>query len=539
MLYEEYILNHIPDVLTQMDRDIHSKTYGSFDRGYWHLKLHDFSSAILQQSALTLALVYTTDFEGNMYFDEPSIREWAIAGLRYMGQIQLSDGSFNEYYPNEHGFPPTAFNLFAGCYTYAILDLDDAEIRAILSKSAIWLCHNEEYSAYNQEVAALAGLMLYYSLFKDDRVIQAVNNKINVLTAAYCEEGWFPEQGGVDIGYLSVALDMLSEYCAVDDNPWASEKIIRIIDFISCFVHPDGTTGGEYCSRNTTYFMPAGFENAIRMGLDNRGTAERILRRVYYNKQMGCDHMLAVDERYNTHYVLHSYLRALRYRIDNCGMDRSISDEGPFWGTRVYDKAGLAVISRPDRYMVISAVKGGVIKVYINGREVLCDCGYRIPIDQGITAATNWIGSGTSYRMSESVIESEGCFYRVKQKVQTPLYMLGLRALGVILGKKLNTLIKGFTINQKSSFNAGFYRMIKIADDSIVIDDRIDNPDGFRILESSNISLRLVASGKFFSKTDLLRHKYDDYGNAVHMHRVRNVDLADGSITTEVDYGTK
>lgn len=67
-MYQAFILKTVPKVLSQIDRDKNSRTYGCCDRNYWHLKTRDFSSAILQQSGLSLALLYLNNFEGNLYY---------------------------------------------------------------------------------------------------------------------------------------------------------------------------------------------------------------------------------------------------------------------------------------------------------------------------------------------------------------------------------------------------------------------------------------------------------------------------------------
>ena len=56
-IYSGFIKENISRVLTQVDRDCDSKTYGCCDRNYWHLKIRDFPSAILQQTCLTMALM--------------------------------------------------------------------------------------------------------------------------------------------------------------------------------------------------------------------------------------------------------------------------------------------------------------------------------------------------------------------------------------------------------------------------------------------------------------------------------------------------
>src|SRR3990167_3348345 len=48
--------NLLPRILTQVCRDPSSSCYGSFDRDWWHYKIRDFSSIILQQAGYTLYL---------------------------------------------------------------------------------------------------------------------------------------------------------------------------------------------------------------------------------------------------------------------------------------------------------------------------------------------------------------------------------------------------------------------------------------------------------------------------------------------------
>ena len=44
----------LPRILTQVCRDKFSPLYGSFDRNWWHYKIRDFSSIILQQGGYSL-----------------------------------------------------------------------------------------------------------------------------------------------------------------------------------------------------------------------------------------------------------------------------------------------------------------------------------------------------------------------------------------------------------------------------------------------------------------------------------------------------
>ena len=94
-LYADFILKNAPRVITQIDKDSDSSTYGSCDRNHWHLKIRDFDSAILQQTGLVLALLHQIAFPGNIYYGNENVKKWAIASAQYWAKIQLKDGSYN------------------------------------------------------------------------------------------------------------------------------------------------------------------------------------------------------------------------------------------------------------------------------------------------------------------------------------------------------------------------------------------------------------------------------------------------------------
>src|SRR5882724_7800684 len=95
-IYAVKAISQVPRLLSQLDRNPFSSTYGSFDRSYWHDKSSDFSNADAQLGAHTLALLYQHDFPENPYKGQPWIKEWAIASLVFWAGLQHSDGTFDE-----------------------------------------------------------------------------------------------------------------------------------------------------------------------------------------------------------------------------------------------------------------------------------------------------------------------------------------------------------------------------------------------------------------------------------------------------------
>ena len=90
-LFAREALALIPQLLTLQDRNPHSPTYGCFDRNYWHYKIIDFPSGMAGEFVWPLALAYSLDIPCNTYFQQPALRQWIEAGLRYAARSAHSD----------------------------------------------------------------------------------------------------------------------------------------------------------------------------------------------------------------------------------------------------------------------------------------------------------------------------------------------------------------------------------------------------------------------------------------------------------------
>ena len=502
--YIDFILNNTPRIITQIDRDFDSITFGSCDRNYWHLKIRDFSSAILQQSALTLAVLHKKNFPGNIYYNNKNILTWVKGILNYWRKIQLNDGSFNEYYPNEHAFPPTAFSLFTVAETYKRLNLNDRNLLESMNKASKFLIKNYESQAYNQEIASITGLYSYYSIKKESWILKGLNEKLDRVLMAQSKEGWFPEYGGADLGYLSVSFDMLAEYYWLSKDEKVKKPLEKLLKFISYFCHPDRTYGGEYGSRDTIYLLPNGLETMIRMG----STTAISVKQHIFNNQAHKNYHNSIDDRYFSHYVLHSYARAIEKEIVTKKIKKQDIPLLPCQTEhlKLFNKAGLLTFKRRDIYGIISLKKGGVIKLFKGDKEIFSDYGYRYLKNNSI-ALTNWLDNSYNFNLENLYqIEIKGYFNLIKQQTSSPLKHFLLRTLSVIIGKSLIKILKNKLIFINSHTSTYFVRNIKIEDNKIIINDEIYPKKTIKKLHSSPIySLRHVASGKFFHASELLK----------------------------------
>ena len=77
----------VPRIMSNLDRDSNSPTYGCFDRNFWHYKIRDFPSMILQQSCRTLAILYKSDYPGNIYYKKKRVKKWALAAVDFWANL--------------------------------------------------------------------------------------------------------------------------------------------------------------------------------------------------------------------------------------------------------------------------------------------------------------------------------------------------------------------------------------------------------------------------------------------------------------------
>ena len=80
------------------------------------------------------------------------------------------------------------------------------------------------------------------------------------ILAHQSSEGWYDEYGGADPGYQTHGSFYLARLQELAPQPRLAESLARAVAFQALFIHPDGSLGGEYTSRNTQTYYPAAFE---------------------------------------------------------------------------------------------------------------------------------------------------------------------------------------------------------------------------------------------------------------------------------------
>ncbi|HEX7181706.1 MAG TPA: hypothetical protein VF756_07675, partial [Thermoanaerobaculia bacterium] len=156
-----YVACQLPRVLTQMDRDPGSPTFGGFDRNHWHYKIRDFPSAILQQGAFVVDAL-RRGLLGPVP-DPQAAERWCAGAVNALGRQVDRAGGVDEYYPYERSYPAAAFGLWAAARLLADWQASAPHLAARidlepLRRLADHVARRVEIQAMNQQAAGLAGL---------------------------------------------------------------------------------------------------------------------------------------------------------------------------------------------------------------------------------------------------------------------------------------------------------------------------------------------------------------------------------------------
>ena len=495
------MLDNVPRMLSWIDRRPGSPTYGCSDRNYWHYKIVDFPCSMLQETTLTLALLYSTNFRGNRYYKMNYIKKLALAQIHYWNKIQNKNGSFDEFYPNEESFSSTAFTLYAICKAQNILEENLELIRKTCKKSCEFLLEYGDPGASNQIASAIAAINQYSILYND----KSFENRLNRLLESFIDsqnaEGWTPEYGGFDVGYQSITLAYLTDYNDTQKKEEVSNSIKKMIEFLSNFIHPDGTVGGEYGSRSTTFFVPYGFLN----NSDSTKLGNSILNKVFLEPDTKINH--SIDDRYICHFILPSYLLSINKIKFNIDTKLELPYKRNF--NRMFNDSGIFISSTSDYYFITNFKKGGVFNLYGKKRKKkIIDSGYVIKDLQKIYVS-NWLGKNVSFEMKEKEknLMIYGEFFWVLNKVPTPFYHFCLRILSFFGGRIILPFLKKIFINSERKTGVKFRRNFIFNKDQIEVIDRFRlrhniSPENIS-MANPNSTFRYVAPSNYFQNIEL------------------------------------
>lgn len=520
-IYSQKVLAQIPRLLSQMDRNPFSPTYGCFYRIFWHDRAIDFPSAFAQFSTHALALVYSHPFTNNPFYRNSRIRDWTIAGLDYCLKIQHDDGSFDEFYPNERGWAgPTAFLMVALLSTYELLgnEIPESSVQK-LRKGALLSArflsrYDEEGILANHHALAVLALYKTYQLLKEEWILDAVKRKTERLKSFASREGWFLEYDGADLGYLSATVSFLGKlFKAGYKDAELFELTRKAVEFCGYFIYPDNSFGGSIGSRQTVHFYPHGFE-ILTSEIPMAGS---ILDQVLPGIDQG---KILTPELQEDRYFICRLPEFLEAYLDSVPRSQPLPSlpyqEKDF--NRYFDEAGIQVFKSGNFYGVCNYRKGGVLKIFSISEEKLLyqNSGMTGLMPDGAMISTQWINPKTEITVQDkNKIRVRGRFHQISNPYLTPLKMIFFRIVSLAVGWNLRwaAWLKG-QIRKKSSLGTKaipiqFQRTVSFSGAELTIDDQIEllgNEAPQRMKIGGEFLLRYVPQSRYFMPHDLEDH---------------------------------
>lgn len=484
-------LEHLQSVLTErllrgarralalLDKNPLSASYGCFDRKYWQYKIIDFPSGMQQELVMPLAWAWVTDVQGNPYFQNRRVEEYIRAAFRFFEQAQKADGSLDDYFPFERAFGATAYALAANAAAARITGMvSDNEVASFERAAQFLSTFKERGTLSNHHAIAVCALAEVAQLTRSE--IWAIEAKriLTYLESVQQEEGWFPEYGGCDLGYQTVTVEFLARASILLDDPRPEKMAQRCTEFTKHFLHPDGSLGGEYGSRNTYNFYPGGFA----LLSPACPAASEVLRGYVSALDTLSENALEDDGVFG--HMLSSWVVTVTAKKV---LEKSPHDGAPLqpW-LHSFDGAQLYCGGVGKLKIYGTNAKGGSLKIYREGRLIHSDTGFAGRLSNGRAFCQNKLSPTASTIEGLNVVVA-GQLQYFSSKRLTMLKMAGLRLAGIIFGKFpafshfIRALMQRILIFGARNTGMKYCRRVQILPNAIKILDTIDVPDTIKI----------------------------------------------------------
>ncbi len=494
-------------LLSEINRDPATPTYGCFDRRYWGWKLVDFPEATFQRNLSALAWLRDQPEAADM---RAMLTRTIQAGLLYAARIQHRSGSFDQAYPYEESYGATAFLVpdLLDAYQTVKADCDyDAQltIEAMLAKAAAFLDqHAELHGTISNHLAGAALALLKAGNFLKQPAYNAKSREIlNFILSKQSPEGWYVEYGGADPGYQTLCMYYLAQIYQIAPYDKLRESLSASLEFLQYFAQPDGSFGGEYGSRRTEIYYPGGI--ALLSG--EFPLAAAMTTRMLASIEAGRTTRLADMDMGNTAPLLNNTIKALPYREIKAKVSLPC-DGGSF--TQDFPAAGIFIRATGKYYCVVGASTGGVTKIFDKQTQRLAwdDCGLLGQTGRGATISTQAAAPDQGWKIDTDKLELWGNFQPIKSSLPGPGNFLVLRLMNLTVMRVgfLNELVKKMMVRLLISGGGSLplkrKRTLEFLKNSIRIHDRVEKTGGVQVKTlryGGKFSAIHMASSRYFA----------------------------------------
>jgi hypothetical protein len=407
------------------------------------------------------------------------------AGLSYWAGIQYPDGSFDEAYPYERSLAAVSFTTFYLTEAYAhvssaVAPATRETFLRTVRHAADWLCENDERHGVlsNHLAAAAAALWNAGELTGDPRHQERARTFLARILAKQSSDGFYEEYGGADIGYQTHGSFYLARIWQKNGDERLLQSLRAANAFLKHFIHPDGSLGGMYGSRNTTFYFPAAYEMLAAVCPSAAAIAGQQRERVAAGRTVGLEQMDAP----NLMPMLNNYLFA------HAALARAAppAAEPLPWtmpGRWDFPHAGLVVRRGLGYYAVVGTSKGGTIQAWdTRARALVFQSGGYVVEREGVRSSNQALGlAARTGHGDELAIDAP--FVQINQRVFNPWLFLGFRGFSLTLGRLrtlaywLKSLLVRVLVSRRRRAALRLERTIRFRDGGFTLEDRVFPPD--------------------------------------------------------------
>ncbi len=443
--YSAAALREAPRLLSLLDRERHSATYGSFDREHWAWKFRDFPLGMQQSAVYPLALLWKHPFANSPYHGNERFLQWILGAIEQTLSRQHANGAFDAFSPNEQDPGPTlgvlhglleAWRLVGD---YAPPDLQK-QFRAAAQKACDFSMRRDEAEVHafvsNHWALFAVALLDAAELLGDDRYQRRAEWVIARILREQSRDGWYNEYGGPDPGYESLGIFHLAVYSQRTGASELLESLRRSVEFYAHCVHPDGGVGGCYGSRHTSLYFPGGFEILA----EQIPAAAAVVNFMRERLDRGNVLTPAVSDAENLPSQCYTYLEAALA----AGQSVPVGSVAPLpcvalRGTRHFEDAGLSFAGRPAYYAVVHGKRGGLCRIFDKRSAKLAyeDAGYVVRAGEKQWSSQFQDLGAVAGPANADELECATTFAQVRPLVPTPARFLLLRLLNLTLFRSL------------------------------------------------------------------------------------------------------
>lgn len=454
------VLGAVEPLLWSMHQDPLSPTYGCAHLAYWRDKTSDVADTRRQEAVLPLALLYSRDFPGSPYRGDPRLLSAVQALLLFWCRSQYPDGSMDEWYKGERAYAAVAFSVFAVARSLEAIGTElppelNTLVRNKLRTAGAWLAGRNDLVKTNHQAVGAAAMAFAGQVLGDPGFLANARAKLASVLAVQQPEGWFPELGGADPGYVFLTVEYLAMGMQALDDWTDVSALAQGYDFAAGCLHPDLTLGEEYGICRNPYVSRI----ATVLLAPHSGRAAYVLKRLqtedtgFPGAKPTLGDELRVPRWAFQPLLAHAYLLALPHHAPRPETPIPLLSKRP--GFRAVG-AGIWTHSSEECGVLVAACAGGLVRLFNAGSQ-FSDFGFALKTEHG-SECTSMYDRRIQGRMDADALVVQGHFSPVRPFLPPFWARVALRcACSTAVGSRLTrTFIdiirqrKGTAINQSS-----------------------------------------------------------------------------------------